>query len=124
MKNFVILVIDDNQLNLKLIEFLLSSNNYEVHCATNAEEALTLLTTLQPDLILMDIQLPVIDGLELTRKLRMDTKYKDTPIIAITAYAMDGDKEKAIEAGCNGYITKPINTRTLPNVIAKYLEKK
>src|SRR3990167_7082692 len=119
-----ILIVDDNPLNLKLVEFLLSTKGYEVRTAGNAEETLNLLNTFQPHLILMDIQLPGMDGLELTRQLKTEDKYKNTLIIAITAYAMEGDEEKARAAGCDGYITKPIDTRTLPDVIANYLAKK
>lgn len=116
-----ILIIDDNPLNLKLVNYLLTAKGYEIHTATNAEEAMSLLSTFQPSLILMDLQLPGMDGLTLTRQLKSDPKYQKIPIIAITAYAMKGDKEKALEAGCDGYISKPIDTKTLPNVIAEYL---
>ncbi len=121
-----ILIVDDNPLNLRLVSFLLIAKGYTVHTAINAEEATNFLETQEndtPDLILMDIQLPGMDGLELTSILKADEKYKHIPIIAITAYAMKGDKEKALAAGCNGYIPKPIDTRTLPDVIASYLKK-
>lgn len=116
-----ILIIDDNLLNLKLVTYLLTAKGYDVHTAFDAEEGLRILKTFKPQLILMDIQLPGMDGLELTKKLKADPKYKDIPIIAITAYAMKGDKEKALAAGCDGYISKPIDTRTLPDFIRDYL---
>lgn len=119
---FQILIIDDNPMAVKLLDFLLTANGYETHSALNAEDALNLLKTFQPQLILMDLQLPGIDGLELTRKLKNDPLYKHICIIAITAYAMKGDKEKALEAGCNGYITKPVDVRTLPGIVAEYLK--
>ncbi len=117
-----ILIIDDNILNLELINYLLTTKGYAITTATNADEAMKALATMQPQIILMDIQLPGIDGLALTQQLKADPKYKNTPIIAITAYAMKADKEKALAAGCDGYITKPIDTRTLPEVIEGYLK--
>lgn len=115
-----ILIIDDNLLNLKLVTYLLTAKGYDIHTAANAEVALSILKTFQPRLILMDIQLPGMSGLELTKMLKSDPNYKNIPIVVITAYAMKSDKEKAIAAGCDGYITKPIDTRTLPNIIGKY----
>lgn len=116
-----ILIIDDNHLNLELVDYLLTTKGYATSTAVNAEEAFKVLQNLQPRMILMDIQLPGVDGLELTKQLRADPKYNNTIILAITAYAMKADKEKALAAGCDGYITKPIDTRTLPDVIAGYL---
>jgi len=116
-----ILIIDDNILNLELVTFLLSTKGYDIRTASDAEEALKTLKVFQPRLILMDIQLPDIDGFELTKKLKADPNYKDILIIAITAFAMKGDKEKVVAAGCDGYIAKPIDTRTLANIIAGYL---
>ena len=121
MAGELILIIEDNPLNLKMVDYLLTTKGYRVHTASDAKEALHALITLQPDLILMDLQLPGMDGFELTRKLKSEDKYQDIPIIAITAYAMKGDKEKALAAGCNGYIAKPIDTKTLPDIIAEYL---
>lgn len=116
-----ILVVDDNPTNLKLLHVLLDGEGYEVKTATDAEEALAILQSFRPRIILMDLQLPGMHGLELTQKLKIDPKTKDTVIIAITAYAMKGDQDKATLAGCDGYITKPIDTRTLPGVLAQYL---
>jgi CheY-like chemotaxis protein len=118
-----ILIVDDNLVNLKLARVLLASEGYEVHTATDAEQALLLLKRIQPRLILMDIQLPGMDGLDLTRQLKADPATRDIIILALTAYAMKGDEQKARDAGCDGYIAKPIETRTLPEVIAGYLER-
>ena len=116
-----ILIVDDNPVNLKLVRVLLESEGHEVRVASDAEEALELLATIQPRLILMDLQLPGMDGLELTRRLKSDPATREILIIALTAYAMKGDAEKARAAGCDGYIAKPIDTRTLPAVVADYL---
>jgi CheY-like chemotaxis protein len=116
-----ILVVDDNPLNLKLTRILLAGEGYQVRTAVDAREALEELRTLHPRLILMDIQLPGRDGLELTRQLKADPAMHDVVILALTAYAMKGDEERAREAGCDGYIAKPIDTRSLPGVIRSYL---
>jgi two-component system cell cycle response regulator DivK len=116
-----ILIVDDSPSNLKLIKILLPSSKYDLRTTTNAEETLQILKTFQPKLILMDIQLPGMNGLELTKKLRQDAKFHDVVILAITAYAMRGDEEKALAAGCDGYIPKPIDTRTLSDIIEKYI---
>jgi CheY-like chemotaxis protein len=116
-----ILIVDDNPANLKLIRVLLTGEGYDVRCATDAEEALAVLAQCHPRLILMDLQLPGMDGLALTRKLKAAAETRDVPIVALTAYAMKGDEEKAREAGCDGYITKPVNTRQLPQEIARIL---
>lgn len=116
-----ILIVDDNPINLKLEKILLSVEGYNIRTATDAEEALKILETFKPRLIMMDLQLPGMSGLELTHKIKDNPTFKDIVIIAVTAYAMKGDKEKALKAGCDGYITKPIDTKTLPNVIANFL---
>jgi CheY-like chemotaxis protein len=118
-----ILIVDDNPVNSKLIRVLLAGEGYEVHTAGDAEAALRVLAGLNPDLILMDVQLPGIDGLELTRRLKADPATRGIKILGLTAYAMKGDKEKILAAGCDGYIAKPIDTRTLPQVIGHYLER-
>jgi CheY-like chemotaxis protein len=119
-----ILIVDDNLANLKLARVLLDGEGYDTRTAENAEEALTALQSFNPDLILMDIQLPGVDGLELTRRLKAQHATKDIRIVALTAYAMVGDEQKARDAGCDGYITKPIDTRTLSDTIAHYLDAK
>jgi CheY-like chemotaxis protein len=119
-----ILIVDDNQANLKLARVLLEGEGFDTRTAVDAEEAIDALQNFKPDLILMDIQLPGIDGLELTRQLKARPATKDIRIVALTAYAMKGDEQKARDAGCDGYITKPIDTRTLSDTIARYLENK
>jgi CheY-like chemotaxis protein len=121
MAGELILIVDDNLVNLKLIRVLLAGEGYQVRAAIDAEDAITQLKTFDPRLILMDIQLPGMDGLTLSRKLKANPKTKEIIILALTAYAMKGDEQKAHEAGCDGYITKPIDTRTLPGVLARYL---
>jgi two-component system cell cycle response regulator DivK len=116
-----ILIVDDNPTNLKLARLLLEAEDYEVRTANDAEEALQLLATWQPRVILMDIQLPGIDGLELTRRLKSDPARSEIVIIALTAYAMKGDEEKARAAGCDGYVTKPIDPDALPAIIARLI---
>jgi CheY-like chemotaxis protein len=116
-----ILIVDDNPTNLKLIRVLLTAEGYVVRVAGDAEEAMAVLAEFRPRLILMDLQLPGMDGLTLTRQLKSDPARRDIGILALTAYAMKGDKEKAREAGCDGYITKPIDTRSLPGEIARFL---
>jgi two-component system cell cycle response regulator DivK len=123
MANEPILVVDDNAVNLKLLRVLLTVEGYEVRTAADASEALDVLRTFRPRLILMDLQLPGVDGLELTRALKHDPATRDIRVVALTAYAMKGDEQKALGAGCDGYIAKPINTRTLGGVVAGYLER-
>ena len=118
-----ILIVDDNPTNLKLVTYLVKAHGYEVDTAGDAEAAVAAIAKARPALILMDLQLPGIDGLELTRRLKADPHTADIRIIAVTAYAMKGDQEKAFEAGCDGYVTKPIDTRTLPALIAAQLER-
>ena len=117
-----ILIVDDNELNLKLMRVLLTKEGYQVRSASTAGEALQMLEAFEPSLILMDIQLPDINGLELTRRLKADPKTRHLVIVALTAYAMKGDKEKALAAGCDGYLTKPIDARTLPGALRQYLD--
>jgi CheY-like chemotaxis protein len=116
-----ILIVDDNLANLKLVSFLLTARGYEVHTALNADEALLSLDAHRPRLILMDLQLPGMDGLELTRSLKSRVATRAIPVVAVTAFAMKGDEQKALDAGCDAYITKPIDTRQLPLVVASLL---
>jgi CheY-like chemotaxis protein len=116
-----ILIVDDNATNLKLVAYLMRANGYTVDTALDAESALDAIRVHRPDLILMDIQLPGIDGLELTRRLKADPATHDIVVVAVTAYAMKGDQDKALAAGCDDYITKPIDTRALPETIARHL---
>jgi two-component system cell cycle response regulator len=117
-----ILIVDDNPGNTKLVSFLLRAKGYDVQSAVDATAALSVIPAFQPELILMDIQLPGMDGLELTRRLKADSTTRAIAIVAVTAFAMKGDEERALDAGCDGYITKPIDTRTLPSLIATLLE--
>jgi len=120
--NQSILVVDDNIDNLELTQILLESEGFEVRLAEDAEMALQTLQTYRPRLILMDIQLPGMDGLELTRRLRQDPELQDVIVVALSAYAMKGDEENARAAGCDGYIPKPIDTRTFGGAVRGYLE--
>ena len=113
-----ILVVDDNPANLKLARVLLSGEGFVVCTAGDADEALRVLETFHPAVILMDIQLPGMDGLELTRRLKTDPTTATIKIIALTAYAMKGDDDKARAAGCDGYIAKPIDPETLGATVA------
>jgi len=116
-----ILIVDDNEMSLKLAAYLFRANGYEVDVADDAESAHEAIRRNRPAAVLMDIQLPGASGLELVRRLRADPSTRDTLIIAVTAYAMKGDKERVLAAGCDDYITKPIDTRTLPIMLAHRL---
>jgi CheY-like chemotaxis protein len=116
-----ILIVDDNAQNLKLARVILTVEGYDVRTAADAEEALRVLQSFTPRLILMDIQLPGMDGLQLTRRLRSDPAWQNVRIVALTAYAMKGDEDKALAAGCDGYVTKPIDTERLPKLVAEQL---
>ncbi|MBN2538915.1 MAG: response regulator [Deltaproteobacteria bacterium] len=107
-----ILVIEDNEQNLYLVRFILEQNGYEVFAALDGQSGIEMAASLKPDLILLDIQLPLMDGYAVARNLRQDPALADTPIVAVTSYAMTGDREKTIEAGCDGYIEKPIDPDT------------
>lgn len=117
-----ILVIEDNDRNRRLIRILLKSNGYKAIEAATGAEAMDYLRDHVPDLILMDIQLPYTDGLALTKEIKSNAKTKNIPIIAVTAYAMKGDRERMLEAGCDEYISKPIDTQKLPLIIADVLK--
>ena len=119
--NKKILIVEDNPQNRRLIEMVLRNKGYTLFTATDGEEALDTAVRERPDLIIMDIQIPKINGLEVTKRLRNTPVFSHTPIVAISAYAMKGDKEKAIDAGCDEYLSKPIDTRQLPVVIAGML---
>ena len=121
MEQPTILIVDDNPVNMKLIRVLLSGEGYLVRTATDAREALQVLNECRPSLILMDIQLPGMDGLELTRRLKADPLTRDIRIVGLTAYAMKGDEARILAAGCDGYIPKPIDTRNLSNLIRGFI---
>lgn len=116
-----VLIIEDNELNMKLVKRLLQLGSYQVLEAENAEQGIKIAGIHHPDLILMDIQLPGMDGLSATRAIKKDDALKNIPVVALTSYAMQGDEEKAIEAGCVGYLTKPVNTRNFLREIDQYL---
>jgi CheY-like chemotaxis protein len=113
-----ILVVEDNPLNLELVTDLLEANDFVVHPARTAEVAFRLARELSPDLILMDVSLPGLDGLAATRALRAESATRHLTIIALTAHAMKGDEALALEAGCDGYLAKPIDTRTFVKKVA------
>ena len=116
-----ILVVDDNVANLKLASDLMECEGYVVDRAFNAETALRAIAGNRPDLILMDLALPGMDGLDLTRYLRAQESTRGIPVVALTAFAMKRDEERAMEAGCDAYIVKPIDTRRLPGMLADLL---
>ena len=116
-----ILIIDDNPVNLRLVSLILQNENHEIDHAADAEQALELLERVIPELVLVDIALPGMDGLSLTRKLKADSRFKSVPVVALTAFAMKDDEEKAYLAGCDDFVTKPIDTRQFPIQVAKWL---
>ncbi len=116
-----ILVIEDNAVNMELVCDLLEMAGYDIIQAADAESGIKVADKEQPDLILMDISLPGMDGLQATRVLKQRQSARQIPVVALTAHAMKGDEDKVLEAGCNGYITKPINTREFSRQIEKFL---
>jgi two-component system, cell cycle response regulator DivK len=118
-----ILVIEDNEQNLYLVRFILEKHGYETFAATDGQSGIELAADVKPDLILLDIQLPVMDGYDVARNLRLNPSLVKIPIIAVTSYAMPGDKDRALAAGCNGYIEKPINPDTFMAQVEQYLSK-
>ncbi|HAF62237.1 MAG TPA: response regulator [Anaerolineaceae bacterium] len=116
-----ILIIEDNEQNLYLVTFILEKYGYEVIQARNGKEGIETAKNIMPDMILLDIQLPVMDGYEVARELKKCMGKKNIPVIAITSYAMTGDREKALEAGCTDYITKPIDPDTFILSIQQHL---
>ncbi|HEY4178234.1 MAG TPA: response regulator [Kofleriaceae bacterium] len=119
-----ILIVDDNPTNLKLLAYLMTQQGYVVATALDADAALASIERDHPTLILMDLQLPGVDGLALTRQLKQAPATRDIIIIAVTAYAMKGDVEKAVAAGCDDYVTKPIDTRRVPSIVARHIEQR
>jgi CheY-like chemotaxis protein len=119
-----ILVVEDNDMNMQLVEFLLEEGGYRIVKATSGEEALAITRDgpgTAPDLILMDIHLPGMDGLSVVRAIKADERTARIPILALTAHAMRGDKDRFLEAGCDGYISKPIDVKTFIASIERYL---
>jgi CheY-like chemotaxis protein len=117
----LILVVEDNEANQMLVRAVLELEGYRVVLAGSAPEALEQLNRSSPDLILMDVQLPGEDGLSLTRRLKGDPATAGIPVVALTAHAMAGDREQAMDAGCKGYIAKPIDTRTFGLLVTQFL---
>ena len=116
-----ILLVEDNMANRRMAEFLLKSRGLIVIEAVTGAEAIELARTERPDLIIMDLQLAGMDGFAATRVIKADPVTRHIPVVAMTAYAMSGDRERALEAGCDGYITKPIDTKAFPEIIAGHL---
>jgi two-component system, cell cycle response regulator DivK len=116
-----VLIVDDHALNVELARAVLTAARFEVHAASDAEEGWRSLSTWKPDLVLMDIQLPGEDGLALTRRIRADADWQHLVIIAFTAYAMRGDEARMLEAGCNGYLSKPIDVKTFAHEVRELL---
>lgn len=119
-----ILYIEDNEQNLYLITFILKTSGFDVLQARSGEEGIETARDTHPDLILLDIQLPGMDGYEIARRLRVNPELAHTPLVAVTSYAMLGDREKALESGCDGYIEKPINPDTFVQQITHFLSKR
>jgi CheY-like chemotaxis protein len=119
-----VLVVEDNDMNMQLVEYLLEEGGYQIVKAASGEEALNIAREGDPvDLILMDIHLPGIDGLSVVREMKNDDRTKSIPILAVTAHAMRGDKDRFLEAGCDGYISKPIDVKTFLGSIAQYVRR-
>jgi CheY-like chemotaxis protein len=118
-----ILIIEDNPFNMELVRDLLEANGYLVREAVTAQDGINAIKEKKPDLVLMDVQLPGMDGLTATRILREDANLTGLLVVALTAHAMKGDEDKVLEAGCNGYISKPIDTRRFPAQVAEFLEQ-
>lgn len=117
-----VMIVEDNELNMKLFHDLLESQGYDIVQTRNGMEALDLARNHHPDLILMDIQLPEVSGLEVTKWLKEDEELHDIPVIAVTAFAMKGDEKRILEGGCEGYISKPISVPHFLETIAGYLK--
>jgi len=122
MSSARVLVVEDNDMNMQLVEYLLEEGGYSIVKAASGEEALSIARGGDPvDLILMDIHLPGIDGLSVVREMKTDARTKSIPILALTAHAMRGDRDRFLEAGCDGYISKPIDVKTFLSSIRQYL---
>ena len=124
MAGETILLVEDSAVNRELTQFLLRSQGYQVREAATAEEAFEILRTERPDLIVMDIQLPRMDGLAATKTLKEDPATREIPVLAVTSYAMSGDRERALAAGCADYITKPIDKTTFLRQVATQFSAK
>jgi CheY-like chemotaxis protein len=123
MAGELILIVDDHELNLKLARMVLEAHGYQIQIATDGLQALNLLAEIRPQLVLLDIQLPGIDGFEVARRIRSNPATRDLKVVAVTAYALKGYEEQARLAGCDGFITKPINTTQLPLQVRRYIDQ-
>jgi CheY-like chemotaxis protein len=121
--NETILLVEDSALNRKLVETVLRPYRYHLLIAVDGKEAIEIATREQPDLILMDMQLPKVSGYEATQELKAQPETADIPIVALTAHAMEDERERAMAAGCNDYITKPIDTRAFPDQVREHLDR-
>lgn len=119
-----IFIADDNEKNRKLMQVILQKSGYRITEAEKGEDTVCLAKNIIPDLILMDIQMPVMDGIEAIKILKSDTETKDIPVIALTSYAMEGDRERFMREGFNGYISKPINVKSFLGTVEKYIKSK
>ena len=117
-----VLIVEDNELNMKLFRDLLEAHGYQTSGTSNGFEALDLVRKLHPDLILMDIQLPIMDGYTATTRIKSDPKLRSIPIIAVTSYALSGEEKKARAAGCDDYVPKPFSPRQLLAKVRQYLQ--
>nr|HID14218.1 response regulator [Anaerolineae bacterium] len=124
MAGETILIVEDSLLNRKLVETVLRSQDYRLLLAVDGEEAIEIATRERPDLILMDMQLPKVSGYDATRTLKSQPETAYIPIVALTAHAMAGERERALAVGCDGYITKPIDTRAFPGQVRQYLDSR
>ncbi|MEO8592203.1 MAG: response regulator [Candidatus Solibacter sp.] len=122
MAGETIIVVDDVPVNLKLAAAVLRIEGYKVHLASSAEEALMMMRTMLPDLLLVDIQLPGMNGLELTRHVRQDPRTREMLVVALTASVMLGAEQDAYDAGCDGFLSKPMDTRSLGSRIRSFLD--
>lgn len=122
MAGETILIVEDSALNRKLVETVLQPYGYHLLIAVNGEEGVEVATREKPDLILMDVQMPKLSGYDATRILKAQPETARIPIVALTAHAMEGERERAASAGCDGYLTKPIDTRIFPDQVRQYLD--
>ncbi len=116
-----VLVVEDNDMNMQLVEYLLEEGGFQILKATSGEEALSVTSKVIPDLILMDIHLPGMDGLSVVREMKANQRTMGIPILALTAHAMRGDRDRFLEAGCDGYISKPIDVKSFIPSIERFL---
>jgi len=119
-----ILIAEDNDFNLRVVELVLKAHGYETVAAPDGQKAVELAKSEKPDLVLMDLQMPTMDGITATKLIKNDEQTHDIPVVALTAHAMEDDEDRALAAGCDGYITKPIDTRLLPKQLEGFMKNK